>query len=121
MTSLPITLPENCVLKVTVGSKVTEGQIIAQKKQAVLGKILPIAKFLKTPPNKTLKYLKKRPGDRVEKGEILAVISTDRKQTADVAANQLKSCIHIGSSQPVLPKTIVAFVDETGVRPWDHP
>jgi len=72
MTSLPIILPENFVAKVTVGKKVTEGEIIAQKKQAPTGKILPIAKFLGTPPNKTLKFLKKKPGDRVEKGELLA-------------------------------------------------
>jgi hypothetical protein len=72
MTSLPLILPENCQLKVSVEDKVTEGQIIAQKKQNNLTRVLPIAKYLEISPEKTLKALNKKIGDRVEEGDLLA-------------------------------------------------
>jgi len=72
MTSLPIILPVNSNVIVSVGDKVKAGQIIAEKKSSQVGKILPIAKTLSVAPKTAIKYLKKRMGDRVEKGEVLA-------------------------------------------------
>lgn len=65
--------------------------------------------------------LRKKIGDRVEKGEVMAVIYTDRKQALDSATIELSSCMGI-SDRPVEQKPVIhAFVDKDGATPWRTP
>ncbi len=65
--------------------------------------------------------LRKKIGDRVEKGEVIAVIHTDRKPVLEEAVSELSFCIGI-HDKPVEKKPVVhAFVDKNGVAPWHTP
>ncbi len=63
--------------------------------------------------------LRKKIGEPVAKGELLATIYTDRTEVAERAAQALRSCIHIGSTTPTRPPTIYSYIDEHGVTPWE--
>ena len=72
MTLLSIPLEEDFVPKVKTGDNVALGQVIAERtiendERGDLGKLLGVS------PGQVLKYLIKRPGDKAEKGTILAV------------------------------------------------
>lgn len=60
-------------------------------------------------------------GDKVEKGQTLALIHTERGEVLDKAALELASCISVGDVLPSRSPLIQAFIDETGVRPWKTP
>jgi pyrimidine-nucleoside phosphorylase len=62
--------------------------------------------------------LAKKVGDKVEKGETLGVIYTDRANVLDHAKRELESCIQVGASGVDIPPCILAFVDANGIRPW---
>jgi pyrimidine-nucleoside phosphorylase len=61
----------------------------------------------------------KKIGDPVAKGELLATLYTDKSSVAEPVARRWRSLIHIGPSKVVSPRTIVSFVDKSGVVPWD--
>ncbi len=60
----------------------------------------------------------KKIGDPIRKGELLATIYTDKQQVMSNAARQLNSFIRTGTERVLPPSTIVAFVDESGVKSW---
>lgn len=72
MTLLPILLQEGFVSKVSVGDKLTAGQIIAEKKDRGIDEVVHVASIFKISPKKSLKTLKKHLGDGVSKGDVVA-------------------------------------------------
>lgn len=71
MTTLPVLLSSGCVLKVKNNQNVKAGQLIAQKisyKQCVIN----VADEFHVSPEKARKYIKKKPGDDVKAGNVLA-------------------------------------------------
>jgi len=72
MTLLPILLPEGFTLKVSVGEKVTAGQVLAEGQEKTREEIIHLASALKLVPQKAIKSLKKNLGDSVSAGEVLA-------------------------------------------------
>jgi pyrimidine-nucleoside phosphorylase len=60
----------------------------------------------------------KKVGDAVDKNELLATISTDRKEILEVAARRLQSYIQIAGAKQSAPPLIVSYVDEDSVRSW---
>lgn len=73
MTLLPIFLPSGFTSKVVVKNKVTAGQIIAEKREELKDEIIYLAKDLKISPKKITKTLNKKLGDKIGKGELIAV------------------------------------------------
>jgi pyrimidine-nucleoside phosphorylase len=65
--------------------------------------------------------LKKKIGDRIEEGEPLAAVYTDREYMVDRAMSELKAAIHVGEQPVALHSSIVAYVDAHGVRRWTPP
>jgi pyrimidine-nucleoside phosphorylase len=62
--------------------------------------------------------LRKKLGEHVVAGEILAVFQTDRGEMLAAAEQQLRQYIHVGDGPIVVPPRIRALVDERGVAPW---
>lgn len=62
--------------------------------------------------------LKKKLGDKVDKGETLAVIHTDREEVVDRAVLELGACIDVGPTVVPRKSSIYALVDAEGIRPW---
>lgn len=60
----------------------------------------------------------KKIGDRVEKGELIATVYTDRADVLEQARQRLLSCIHVGAAKPASPPLVHAFVDHAGVHAW---
>jgi hypothetical protein len=75
MTLLPIILPQDAVLKISVDDKISAGDIIAQTKSNSNDEILHLSKDYKVSPKKIKKYLLKNLGDKVEEGEVIARIN----------------------------------------------
>lgn len=71
MFSLPISLPDGYILKTSENTTVKTGDILAER---TVGKdiIVPLAEKFNIDPKKVITVLKKGPGDKVEKGDILA-------------------------------------------------
>lgn len=65
--------------------------------------------------------LRKKIGDKVKKGEPLAVIHTERKDSMETASRELAASIHISDAPVARPSTIRAFVDREGLREWVPP
>ncbi len=62
--------------------------------------------------------LKKKIGDQVEAGEIMARFFTDREEEIEKAENRIRKSFLIDSKKPEIPKLIKDIVDREGVRPW---
>ena len=62
--------------------------------------------------------LKKKLGDKVDRGETVAVIHTDREEVVDRAALELSACIDVGPAVVPRKSSIHAIVDAEGIRPW---
>jgi len=71
MTALPIQLPEGYSTIVTVGDTVTAGQILAEPQKGD-EEIIEIPQMLGIPKEKVKNVLRKKPGDTVEEGDIIA-------------------------------------------------
>lgn len=69
---LPILLDEGYTASVSVNAQVTVGQIIARKQAGSEDKTIQLAKILNIKPGDSIKYLKKKIGDKVLEGEIIA-------------------------------------------------
>ena len=64
---------------------------------------------------------RKKIGDRVERGEPLAVVHTNRAARADELCRALSSCARV-SGEPVTPPPVVrSVVDRAGESPWTTP
>jgi pyrimidine-nucleoside phosphorylase len=65
--------------------------------------------------------LTKKLGDAVRSGEPIAVLHTDREEAVEWGVNKLTAAIRLGS-QKVAPRSpVIAFVDESGTKPWTTP
>jgi pyrimidine-nucleoside phosphorylase len=62
--------------------------------------------------------LLKKVGDKVEKGETLGIIYTDRDDVVDRAQNEFESCFQIRKSGVDRRSRIQAYVDVNGIKPW---
>jgi pyrimidine-nucleoside phosphorylase len=65
--------------------------------------------------------LKKKTGDRIEPGTVIAEIMADRDGVAERVRDELAACITIGTTPVTPPPRIRALVDRTGVKPWSTP
>ena len=73
MTLLPINLPKDTILKVSVGDKIAEGDIIAKNKIKNFDEIIHLSKDCDILPKDIESALKKNPGDSIQVGEVIAV------------------------------------------------
>ncbi len=64
---------------------------------------------------------KKKIGDRVERGETLAILYTEREAVLERAQQELGSCIHVGPASVERKSCLRAVVDREGVKPWTTP
>lgn len=65
--------------------------------------------------------LRKKTGSRVEAGDVLAEILTDREDVLPEAKERLQHAYRI-SNRPPKPRPLIhSFIDETGVHPWVAP
>jgi len=62
--------------------------------------------------------LKKKVGDSVDAGEILAVIFTDKKDILESAAHRMERAFSIATEPSVSPPLIRAMIDAKGVHAW---
>jgi pyrimidine-nucleoside phosphorylase len=65
--------------------------------------------------------LKKKTGDRVERGSAIAEVFSDRKGVVESVRNELASCITVGDGPVQLRPRIRSIVDSQGVTPWSTP
>jgi pyrimidine-nucleoside phosphorylase len=65
--------------------------------------------------------LSKKLGDRVERGDLLAVIATDRDDQAGKAAERFLGAVTIGNDAVTVSPRVISYVDGGGVRPWSTP
>lgn len=73
MTLLPILLPDESRVEVSVNDKLTAGQVIAKKGGVSTEEIIHVSQSLNIPLKKFKNCLKKNLGDSIEEGEIIAV------------------------------------------------
>lgn len=73
MTLLPINLPKDTILKVSVGDKITEGDIIAKNKLKNIDEIIHLSKDCDILPKDIESALKKNLGDSIQVGEVIAI------------------------------------------------
>ncbi len=59
-------------------------------------------------------------GDKVEKGQPLLTIHSDRPDTLPAVRERLLAAIHIGARPVARPKMILHLVDKDGVTSWPH-
>ena len=64
-------------------------------------------------------YLAKKEGDRVEAGEILALLYTCEEQKLEAAQERLASCYRIGGEKPASLPLILAKVTTDRVERYD--
>lgn len=65
--------------------------------------------------------LRKKMGEAVEKGEVLATVFANAGKPLDRVARELGSCIRIAGTAPARPAMIRSRVDDAGVHPWSSP
>ena len=65
--------------------------------------------------------LMKKVGERVERGEPLAVLHTDRKGVRESVRHQLRTAIRVGAGETAPRPPVLAYVDEKGTHPWKTP
>lgn len=64
--------------------------------------------------------LKKKVGDSVDAGEILAILYTDRKQSLEEASHRVERAIVIATEPSAGSPLIRSMIDKEGVHPWPH-
>lgn len=65
--------------------------------------------------------LRKKTGDRVSSGEVIAEITADRDAVVERVRGELAACITIGQAQVQPQPRVRAIVDSEGVKPWSTP
>jgi pyrimidine-nucleoside phosphorylase len=65
--------------------------------------------------------LAKKLGDRVEKGDLLAIVHTDRDDVLERASRDIVSSMTLGPAPAERHACIRAYVDRGGVHPWATP
>jgi len=92
MVTLPIPLPTGFSLNVQVGDTVSTGDILA-KKDLQKEISINISEILKIPIKKSARTLRRNPGDRVEKGSVLASKKTKFGMGEDVIVSQVEGTV----------------------------
>jgi len=64
--------------------------------------------------------IKKKVGDRVNKGENLAVIFSNDLKKADLAKQEIKEAYHITKRKTNKLKKVLYLIDEKGIKEWDN-
>jgi pyrimidine-nucleoside phosphorylase len=59
-------------------------------------------------------------GERVEKGQPLLTIHSDRPELLPAVRQRLAAAIRISADRVAAPKMVLHLVDRDGVRPWPH-
>lgn len=72
MTALPVELPEGFTTLVAKGDSISQGQVIA-KKDAPKDEIVNIIQALNVSRTRARRVLKKKPGDKIDQGDIIAI------------------------------------------------
>lgn len=72
MTTLPVPLPPGFEPKVKVKDKISEGSVLAEGPNPTENIVINLASDLNVPPDDIKKFLKKKPGDRVSDGDVIA-------------------------------------------------
>ena len=65
--------------------------------------------------------MRKKTGDRVSSGEVIAEITADRDAVVERVRGELAACITIGQAQVRPQPRVRAIVDSEGVKPWSTP
>lgn len=65
--------------------------------------------------------LRKKVGDKVAEGEILAAVSGGRKECVETVHAKLGVCFHIGTEMPPHRGAVRMVVDRIGEKPWVQP
>jgi pyrimidine-nucleoside phosphorylase len=65
--------------------------------------------------------LKKKLGDRLEKGEVFAVVMTDNQQAGSHVVAEMQKCVGVSQNHFQPPPRIRRYIDANGVRPWTTP
>lgn len=60
-------------------------------------------------------------GDRVERGDLLAVVHTDNEHVAGHAAGRFLAAMTIGESPVDIPSRILSRIDSAGIHAWSSP
>jgi hypothetical protein len=92
MVTLPIPLPNGFTVQVEPGDSVKTGDVLA-KKDPQKEISISIPEILKIPIKKSAKALRRNPGDRVEKGGILASKKTKFGMSEDVIVSQVDGTV----------------------------
>ncbi|MGA2624892.1 MAG: thymidine phosphorylase [Bacteroidota bacterium] len=61
--------------------------------------------------------LRKKVGDHVENNEVLALLTTDRKDIVESVRQRVKQSFVIGAQRTAPPQLVVAMLDKSGVHP----
>ncbi|MBN2090948.1 thymidine phosphorylase [candidate division KSB1 bacterium] len=64
--------------------------------------------------------LRKKEGDYIQQGEVLAVAYSNQKEKLIEAKNELSAAYKIGPEAPPPAKRILKIIDENGVRDWNY-
>jgi thymidine phosphorylase len=59
-------------------------------------------------------------GDRVEKGQSIVTVHSDRPEQMPAVLERLGRAIQIGPRSVAKPKMVSYLVDKDGVRPWPY-
>ncbi|MEX2115541.1 MAG: pyrimidine-nucleoside phosphorylase, partial [Bacteroidota bacterium] len=62
--------------------------------------------------------LRKKTGSKVETGDVLAEILTDREEVLSEARERLRHAYRIANQPPEQRPLIHSFIDNEGVHPW---
>jgi pyrimidine-nucleoside phosphorylase len=62
--------------------------------------------------------LKKKVGDRVESGEVLAVFQTDRENVLTAARDRIRTSFKIQPAPPRQQPLILSYIEKGGVKTW---
>ena len=65
--------------------------------------------------------LRKKMGDRVQMGEVIALIHTNNGDVGQRVASDLAACIHLADEPGARAPLIAAYLDAAGVKPWHTP
>ena len=65
--------------------------------------------------------LKKKTGDSVQRGSVIAEVMADRDGLVERVRDELAGCIRIGAESVVAPPRIRAMIDSEGVKEWVTP
>ena len=63
-------------------------------------------------------YLKKKVGDRIVSGDVLAVFQTDRDSVLEQARNRIRSSFRITTAPPRRKPLILSYIEKDGVKTW---